>query len=105
VSNAIIPAQGSCDVTVDVQSATAGSYVLNIAAGDVGTGPAGANTSPASASLTVTGSASSSAGASAGGGHGGGGEIDWLDIMFVTGALLACRRHVGRARGTIGNDK
>jgi hypothetical protein len=107
VANAIIPAQGSCTVSIDVQSATAGSYALNIAAADLSTGPAGANAAPASAALTVTGttSASASASASSGGGHGGGGEIDWLDIMFVTGLLLACRRHVGRGRGTISNDK
>jgi hypothetical protein len=105
VSNAIIPAQGNCTVSVDVQSATAGSYALNIAAGDLNTGPAGANAGPASATLTVTGTTSSTAGASSGAGHGGGGEIDWLDIMFVTGLLLACRRHVGRGRGTISNDK
>jgi serine protease len=103
LSNAIIPAQGNCSVTVDVESATVGSYALNIAAGDLSTGPAGPNAAPASAALTVTGSASAGAGvsASSGGGHGGGGEFDWLDIMFVTGLLLACRRQAGRGRGTI----
>ena len=109
VSNAIVPAQGSCTVSVDVQSATAGSYALNIAAGDLSTGPAGTNAAPAPATLTVSGTTSASAGAgasaSSGAGHGGGGEIDWLDIMFVTGLLLACRRHVGRGRGTISHDK
>ncbi len=111
LTNAIIPAQGNCSVTVDVQSATPGSYALNIAAGDLSTGPAGANAGPASAALTVTDNLSSGAGAgspagaNSGGGHGGGGEVDWLDIMFVTGLLLACRRHVGRGRGRIGNEK
>jgi serine protease len=96
LNNAVIPASGSCSVTLSVQSATAGTYALNIAAGDLITGPAGSNADTAAASLTVSGNAAATTGG--GGGHGGGGEIDWLDIMFVTGLLLACRRHVGRSR-------
>ena len=97
LNNAVIPASGSCTVTLSVQSATAGTYALNIAAGDLSTGPAGSNAGSAAASLTVNANATSTA-SNTGGGHGGGGEIDWLDIMFVTGLLLACRRHVGRSR-------
>ena len=84
-------------MTFSVQSATAGTYALNIAAGDLSTGPAGSNADTAAASLTVNVNAASSA-SNTGGGHGGGGEIDWLDIMFVTGLVLACRRQVGRSR-------
>jgi hypothetical protein len=76
-----------------VQSATAGTYGLNIAAGDLSTGPAGSNADTASASLTVTAAAA----ATMGGGGGGGGEIDWWDILFVIGLVLACRRT--RTRG------
>jgi serine protease len=93
--NAVIPAQGSCSVTLSVQSATAGTYGLNIAAGDLSTGPAGSNADTASASLTVTAAAAATMGG--GGGGGGGGEIDWWDILFVIGLVLACRRT--RTRG------
>lgn len=94
LSNAIIPAQGSCILTVGVQSAAAGTYASSIAAGDLSTGPGGPNVEGATASLTVTAAAAGGGGS----GGGGGGEIDWLDIMFVTGLLLACRRHIGRTR-------
>jgi serine protease len=94
LSNAVIPAQGSCTVTFGVQSAAAGAYSSDIAVGALSTGPAGSNVETMTASLTVT----SAVAATSGGGGGGGGEIDWLDIMFVTGLLLACRRHVGRPR-------
>jgi serine protease len=97
LNDAVIPAAGSCTVIFSVQSATAGAYALSIAAGDLSTGPAGSNADTAAASLTVNVNAASTAGSTGGGGHGGGGEIDWLDIMFVTGLLLACRRHVGRS--------
>jgi hypothetical protein len=86
LNNALIPAQGSCTVTFSVQSATAGAYSSDIAVGALSTGPAGSNVDATTASLTVTGAPA------AAGGSGGGGEIDWLDILFVTGLLLACRR-------------
>ncbi len=52
-SGAQIPASGSCTVTVDVEAATAGSYVNTLAAGALQT-DAGSNVAPASATLTVT---------------------------------------------------
>jgi hypothetical protein len=52
-SGAQIPANGSCTVTVHVQSATAGSYVNTIAAGTLQTN-GGSNASAATATLTVT---------------------------------------------------
>jgi serine protease len=91
-----IPAGGSCDVSFDVKSATAGTYVASIASNDLMTGPAGGNTAPASATLAVTAAGASVSGASSGGGGGGGGSLDWLDIMLVTGILLVLRGHAAR---------
>ena len=88
MAGANIPANGSCTMTLSVMSATAGSYTNSIAANALSTGPAGSNAAGASASLTVTAPAPSKSG---------GGDLDWLDMMFVTGVLLAGRRH-GRRR-------
>jgi serine protease len=87
LSGAAIPASSSCTVTVTVSSATVGSYPDSTGAGAVTSTLGGGNTAAASATLSVTASS---------GGHGGGGEFDWLDAMFVTGVLLAGRRHVRR---------
>jgi serine protease len=83
LNNANIPASGSCSMTMTVKSASAGTYTSAIAANALSTGPTGSNSAAASASLTVTGPK-------------GGGAVDWLDVMFVVGVLLAGRRHVGR---------
>jgi uncharacterized repeat protein (TIGR01451 family) len=49
-----IPANGSCTISYNqVQSATSGTYINTIAAGDVTTTNTGANTAAASATLTV----------------------------------------------------
>jgi serine protease len=85
LADANIPANGSCSLTLSVKSATAGSYTNAIAAKALSTGPAGANAAAASASLTLTAPAKS-----------GGGALDWLDMMFVAGVLLASRRYIGR---------
>jgi hypothetical protein len=92
LANAIIPAMSSCTITLSVMSTMVGTYANMIAADALSTGPAGSNTASASASLDVATSAASS-----GGGSKGGGALDWLDIMFVTGVLLAGRRY-GRGR-------
>jgi len=84
LANANIPAMGSCTLTLSVKSATAGSYTNTIAANALATAPAGSNTAGATASMTVTAPSK------------GGGAVDWLDIMFVTGLILAGRRHGGR---------
>lgn len=99
LSGAIIPVNGSCDLTVSVTSAAAGTYTSTIAANDLRTGPAGGNAAPASAFLTVT-AASSSSGSSAGGGGGGGGggALDWFDIMLVAGVVLMVRGQARRTR-------
>jgi hypothetical protein len=52
-ASSAIPANGSCTVTVNVTSATAGSYVNTIAAGALQTS-AGNNATAANATLTVT---------------------------------------------------
>jgi serine protease len=85
LAGANIPANGNCSVTISVKSATAGDYTNAVAAKALSTGPAGGNSASASASLTVTAPSS-----------GGGGDLDWLDMMFVVGVLLAGRRHKGR---------
>jgi hypothetical protein len=87
LANAIIPAMSSCTITLSVMATMAGTYTDTIAANALSTGPAGSNTASASASLDVAAPAASS-----GGGSKGGGALDWLDIMFVTGVLLAGRR-------------
>ena len=95
LASANIPANGSCDFSFSVKSATAGTYLTSIATNDLKTGPAAGNTMPASATLTIT--AGLVGGASAGnGGGGGGGSLDWLDIMLVTGILLVLRGHAAR---------
>ena len=85
LSNANIPANGSCTITLAVQSAAAGVYSATVGAGALSTGPAGPNAAGASASLTVTAPSS----------HGGG-RVDWWDTLFVVGVLLAGRRHGAR---------
>ncbi|HTD75257.1 MAG TPA: S8 family serine peptidase [Steroidobacteraceae bacterium] len=99
MSGAIIPADGSCDLTVNVTSTTAGTYTHTVATNDLMTGPAGGNTAPASASLSVTaGSSSGNSAGGSGGGGGGGGALDWLDIMLVAGVVLMIRGQAGRKR-------
>ncbi len=88
LSGATVPASGACTVTLTVSSGTAGSYKDTIAAGAVTTALAGSNTAPATATLTVTAS----------GGGGGGGALDWLDVLFVAGVLLAGRGQAARRR-------
>jgi hypothetical protein len=85
LSGANIPAKGSCNITVPVQSTTPGTYTNSVAASALTTGPAGANLVAATTALTVTAPS-----------KGGGGSLDWWDTMFVVGVLLAGRRHVKR---------
>jgi serine protease len=85
MAGANIPAKGSCSMTMTVKSATAGTYGNTIAANALSTASAGGNTASASTSLTVTAPSKS-----------GGGDLDWWDMMFVVGVLLAGRRHTGR---------
>jgi len=78
-----IPADGNCTIAVPVESAMPGTYTVLVSARALMTAPAGANTSAATASLTV---------AAPPAGGGGGGAVDWLDVLFVVGVLLAVRR-------------
>jgi serine protease len=54
LSNANIPAQGSCTVTVGVSASISGTYTNLLAANALETGPAGGNTASSTASLAVT---------------------------------------------------
>ncbi|MGA2344124.1 MAG: hypothetical protein ABSG29_13110, partial [Steroidobacteraceae bacterium] len=77
-----IAADGNCTIELAVQSASAGVYAASIAAQALVTAPAGANSAAATATLTVTVPQSG----------GGGGAVDWLDLLFVIGVVLATRR-------------
>jgi hypothetical protein len=78
-----IPADGNCTIAIPVESAMPGTYTASVSAQALMTAPAGGNTTGASASLTVAAPPS---------GGGGGGAVDWLDVLFVVGVLLAVRR-------------
>jgi serine protease len=95
LSGANIPANGSCDVSFGVTSATDGVYTASIPANALMTGPAGGNAGPASATLTVTPAAGGLTGAAPGGGGGGGG-LDWTDILLIAGVLLIARGHAAK---------
>ncbi|HUX72615.1 MAG TPA: S8 family serine peptidase [Steroidobacteraceae bacterium] len=82
-ANAVIPANGSCGLTIPVQSATGGTYMSTIGANALTTGPAGANSATASATLTVTAPSS------------GGGAFGWPEL--IAGAALVCAKGL-RAR-------
>ena len=87
LTGAVIPASGSCSVTIPVTSTADGSYTSTVAAGALTTGPAGGNTATATAALTVSTPS-----------HHGGGAVDWLDLAVIGGALLAHqRRRAARA--------
>jgi len=83
LANANIPADGNCTITLTVETATAGTYTAAVAAQALMTAPAGGNSAAATAILTVTPPPASG---------GGGGDVDWLDLLFVAGVLLAVRR-------------
>jgi serine protease len=88
LANANIPADGNCTITLSVESATPGTYTAASAAHSLMTAPAGGNSAAATATLTVAAPAASG---------GGGGAVDWLDLLFVAGVLLAVRRPAFRA--------
>jgi serine protease len=83
LADANIPADGNCTLTLPVETATPGTYTAAVAAQALMTAPAGGNSAAATASLTVTAPPT---------GGGGGGAVDWLDLLFVAGVLLAVRR-------------
>jgi serine protease len=88
LADANIPADGNCTITVPVETETAGSYTVSVAAKALITAPAAGNSADSSATLTVTSPPASG---------GGGGAVDWLDILFVAGVLLAVRRPGARS--------
>jgi uncharacterized repeat protein (TIGR01451 family) len=77
-----IPASGSCSVTLSVSSGTTGTYTNTIAAAALTSAQGASNTAATNSSLTVTPSS-----------HGGG-ALDWLDLTFIAGVLLAGRRRM-----------
>jgi hypothetical protein len=99
LSGASVPANGTCAISLSVQSATASTYTLGIPANAFLTGPAGSNAEPATATLTVTAATSSATGVAPGGGGGGGGDLDWMDIMLIAGVLLVVRGHAAKRIG------
>jgi serine protease len=93
LTNANIPASGSCQITMSVQSATAATYTNTLAVNALMTGPAGGNAVASTATLDV---AASSGGGNGSGSSGksGGGALDIWDLMLVGGVLLAGRRRI-----------
>jgi serine protease len=89
LSGAIIPANGSCIVTVSVSGSTAGTYTNPVAANALMTGPVGGNATASTAALTVNAPSPSG---------GGGGALEWPDVLVLAGVLLVAR---GRTRGLI----
>jgi serine protease len=86
LSGADIAADGSCTITLPLQTASAGTYTASIGAQALTTAPAGGNEQGASASLTVSAPAAG----------GGGGEIDGWDLMLAAGIVLIIRAPAGR---------
>jgi hypothetical protein len=82
LTGAVIPAAGSCTVTVGVSSNASGTYTNPIAAGALTSAQGGTGTAAATAPLTVTAPS-----------HGGG-AIDWVDLTFIAGVLLVGRRRM-----------
>jgi hypothetical protein len=80
LAEATIPADGSCGVTIPVQSATEGTYTETIAAAALTTAPAGSNAAAVAASLTVTPPPSK-----------GGGGIGWPDLIVAAGLAALTR--------------
>jgi serine protease len=91
LSDANIPADGSCTVTIPVETAKAGTYTETIAVAALTTAPAGNSTAATSASLTVTPPPSK-----------GGGALGWPELLAMAGLAAggAARRRAGRAART-----
>ena len=81
LTNAIIPAAGSCSVQLSLQAAAVGSYAVAIPAGALSSGPAGSSIQPATATLTVAAPA-----------KGGGGALRFGEIMAAAAWLWLKRR-------------
>jgi serine protease len=80
LSGANIPANGSCTVSVTVQSSSAGAYTNTIAANALSTAPAGGNTAAATAALTVSAPSK------------GGGALRWPELLAGLALTAAIRR-------------
>ena len=91
MAGADIPAKGSCTITVSVKSATAGDYANDIAANALIDRAGRRQLGECFGLADRDGSCCRCAAKS-----GGGGELDWWDMMFVAGVLLAGRRRAVR---------
>jgi serine protease len=80
LSGANIPANGSCTVSVTVQSSSGGTYTNTIAANALSTAPAGGNTAAATAALTVSAPSK------------GGGALRWPELLAGLALTAAIRR-------------
>jgi serine protease len=89
LASGTIPASGSCTITLSVSSGTAGTYTNTIAASALTSAQKASNTAAASGSLTVTAPS-----------HGGG-ALNWLDLTFFAGVLLAGRRRFAQGRAAL----
>ncbi|MDE2305110.1 MAG: S8 family serine peptidase, partial [Gammaproteobacteria bacterium] len=87
ILGAVIPAKGGCNVVIPVESATAGTYTVSIAANALSTAPAGGNTAAASGNLTVNAPS-----------HGGG-AFSWPDLLIGAGLVVLIRPRRLRGRG------
>ncbi len=92
LTNANIPASGSCEITMSVKSATEATYTNTLGVNALMTGPAGGNVVASMAALDVAANGGSSGGG--GSGKSGGGALDIWDLMLVGGVLLAGRRRI-----------
>jgi hypothetical protein len=99
LSGANIPANGMCNLSFGVMSATQGSYAVSVSSNALVTGPAGSNATPASATLTVAAAGNPLPLPTAVGGGGGGGDLDWIDILLIAGVFLMIRGHAARRIG------
>ncbi len=77
LTNAVVPANSACTVSVNVSATSVGTYPQTLAAAAVTTAPAGNNADGPSALLTVTPATK----------KGGGGALGWVDLSAL--ALLA----------------
>jgi len=95
LTGGVVPANGSCTVSIDVTAATTGSYVNTIAAGALSTN-AGSNVAPASSTLNVTPVANVSVSKA------GPATVLWGSAISYT--LVVANAGPDAANGTIFND-
>jgi serine protease len=88
LSGAVIPANGSCTVSLMVDATTAGSYSSTVEAHALSTGPAGSNAASSAATLTVSAPPSG----------GGGGALTGAGLALLTGLAGVLRLTAAKDR-------